>query len=205
MEISLKDAGKRFNFNWIIRKANLQIESGSRWVLLGANGSGKSTLLQILAGSTGLSEGEIHWRLHQKKIAQEDVYSSISIAAPYLELIEEFSLREHLAFHFSVKPAIDGLSLAELLELSGLKSKADLRISYFSSGMKQRVKLLLAILSDTPLLLLDEPLSNLDRNAAAWYQSLIDQYGRSRTIVVCSNSVEEEYRFCKHLFQISLS
>lgn len=205
MEISLKDAGKRFNFNWIIRKANLHIESGSRWVLLGANGSGKSTLLQILAGNTSLSEGEIVWHHNQKKVAQEDVFSCVSLAAPYLELIEEFSLSEHLSFHFSVKPAIDGLSIPELLELSGLKSKADLRISYFSSGMKQRVKLLLAILSDTPLLLLDEPLSNLDRSAASWYQSLIERYGRSRTIVVCSNSVEEEYRFCNQRFQIALS
>jgi ABC-type multidrug transport system ATPase subunit len=205
MEISLNNAGKRFNFNWIFRHVNLQIQTGSSWVLLGANGSGKSTLLQILAGNTSISEGEINWKINGLHEERDTVFQSVTIAAPYLELIEEFTLAEHLNFHFSIKPPIGKLSINELLALSGLKAKSDLRISYFSSGMKQRVKLLLAILSDTPLLLLDEPLSNLDRSAARWYQSLIEEYGKGRTIVVCSNSVEEEYRFCHHQFQISLS
>ena len=204
MEISLNNAGKRFNFNWIFRNVNLQVHAGSSWVLLGANGSGKSTLMQILAGSTSLSDGEISWKIDGIPQDRETIFRSVTIAAPYLELIEEFTLAEHLDFHFSIKPSIGKLNRAELLSLSGLKNKADLRISYFSSGMKQRVKLLLAILSDTPLLLLDEPLSNLDRTATRWYQSLIEEYGKGRTIVVCSNSVEEEYRFCDHQFQISL-
>jgi len=198
MEIILHQAGKRYNFNWIFKPIDLQITSGSRWVFMGSNGSGKSTLLQLVSGSTMLSDGNIRWKLNETEVSQEEVYRHISIAAPYLELIEEFTLEEHLKFHFSVKPPIDQLSIQEILEISGLKSKAHLNVGYFSSGMKQRLKLLLAILSDSSLLLLDEPLSNLDKDAGRWYLQMIEKYGRNRTIVVCSNSVDEEFRFCNH-------
>jgi ABC-type multidrug transport system ATPase subunit len=198
MEIILHQAGKRYNFNWIFKSIDLQITSGSRWVFMGSNGSGKSTLLQLVSGSTMLSDGNIRWKLNETEVSQEEVYRHISIAAPYLELIEEFTLEEHLKFHFSVKPPIDQLSIQEILEISGLKSKAHLNVGYFSSGMKQRLKLLLAILSDSSLLLLDEPLSNLDKDAGRWYLQMIEKYGRNRTIVVCSNSVDEEFRFCNH-------
>jgi ABC-type multidrug transport system ATPase subunit len=198
MEIILHQAGKRYNFNWIFKSIDLQITSGSRWVFMGSNGSGKSTLLQLVSGSTMLSDGNIRWKLNETEVSQEEVYRHISIAAPYLELIEEFTLEEHLKFHFSVKPPIDQLSIQEILEISGLKSKAHLNVGYFSSGMKQRLKLLLAILSDSSLLLLDEPLSNLDKDAGRWYLQMIEKYGRNRTIIVCSNSVDEEFRFCNH-------
>lgn len=203
MEITLHQAGKRYNFNWIFKSIDLQITSGSRWVFLGSNGSGKSTLLQLVSGSTLLSEGDINWKLSDVGIPQEEVYRHISISAPYLELIEEFTLEEHLKFHFSVKLPIDNLSIREILEISGLASRAHLKVGYFSSGMKQRLKLLLAILSDSKMLLLDEPLSNLDKDAGKWYLQMIERFGRNRTIIVCSNSVEEEFQFCNH--QINLN
>ena len=203
MEITLHQAGKRYNFNWIFKSIDLQIASGSRWVFMGSNGSGKSTLLQLVSGSTMLSEGIIYWKLKDSEIAQEEIYRHISIAAPYLELIEEFTLEEHLKFHFSVKPPIDQLSIQEILDISGLKSKAHLNVGYFSSGMKQRLKLLLAILTDSSLLLLDEPLSNLDKDAGKWYLKMIERFGRDRTIIVCSNSVDQEFQFCNHQFNLS--
>lgn len=203
MEITLQQAGKRYNFNWIFKSVGLQIASGSRWVFLGSNGSGKSTLMQLTSGSTMLSEGSISWKLNDQEIPQELVYQHISIAAPYLELIEEFTLEEHLRFHFSVKSPIDNLDISEILQLSGLANRAQLKVGYFSSGMKQRLKLLLAIVSNTPLLLLDEPLSNLDKDASKWYLNMIERFGEGRTIIVCSNSIEDEYRFCSN--QIDLN
>jgi ABC-type multidrug transport system ATPase subunit len=203
MEIALHQAGKRYNFNWIFKSIDLHLEAGSRWVFLGSNGSGKSTLMQLVSGSTILSEGTITWKLDGRIILQENVYQHISIAAPYLELIEEFTLEEHVRFHFSVKNPINQLTISEILSISGLASRAQLKVGYFSSGMKQRLKLLLAILSDTPLLLLDEPLSNLDKDAGQWYLDMIERFGNRRTIVVCSNSVEEEFKFCSN--QINLN
>ena len=126
----------------------------------------------------------------------------MSIAAPYLELIEDFTLKEHIQFHFSVKKSVRDLSVNEVIELSGLKKSANKKISYFSSGMKQRLKLTLAILSDTPLLLLDEPLSNLDSKAGDWYANLIENYTAGRSIVVCSNHQPNEYFFHKQQLNI---
>jgi ABC-type multidrug transport system ATPase subunit len=204
MEIALHQAGKRYNFNWIFKSIDLHLTAGSRWVFLGSNGSGKSTLMQLISGSTILSEGSIVWKRNDQVIPQEEVYQYISIAAPYLELIEEFTLEEHIRFHFSVKKPLNQMEIKEILEISGLANRAQLKVGYFSSGMKQRLKLLLAILSDTPLLLLDEPLSNLDKDASKWYLNMIERFGTNRTIVVCSNSVEEEYKFCSNQINLNL-
>jgi ABC-type multidrug transport system ATPase subunit len=202
MEISLNEVGKRYNFNWIFNKVTFDIPSGDCCVFLGANGSGKSTLLQLISGAIIHSSGEIHWKHQSKIIEPEQIYQYVSIAAPYLDLIEEFTLREHIQFHFSVKQSIHKLSLDEILDLTELRYAADRRIRYFSSGMRQRIKLILAILSDTPLLLLDEPLSNLDQKAAEWYRDLIHHYGDGRTIIVSSNHQESEYFFCKRKLNI---
>jgi len=196
MEILLDQVGKRFNFNWIFNNVDLRIASGEHKAITGSNGSGKSTMLQILGGAQVPSTGKIRWKLNGEGISDELVYQFISIASPYLELIEDFTLKEHIDFHFSVKQPIKGLDTELIISRTGLKHVLNRRVSYFSSGMKQRLKLALAIMSDTPLLLLDEPLSNLDKKAASWNADLIHEYGTGRTIIVCSNSQQDEYAFC---------
>jgi ABC-type multidrug transport system ATPase subunit len=202
MEITLNQVSKRFNFNWIFKGVSMKIQPNQPWVILGSNGSGKSTLLSIIAGASIPSEGRIQWGHESIEILETEIYRHVSIAAPYLELIEEFTLQEHLKFHFSVKPLIAGIAFDELPRIIGLEKALDRRISYFSSGMRQRLKLALAILSDTPVLLLDEPLSNLDRKAGIWYADLIEQFGKNRVIVVCSNHQTDEYAFCKHSISV---
>lgn len=203
MEITLVHLSKRFNFTWLFRDLNHTFAPESRTVILGSNGSGKSTLLQILAGYVPVSEGSIGWKVNNDSISADKLYQHISLATPYIELIEEFTLREHVEFHFRLKPVCKNISTKELLQISGLADKSELRLSYFSSGMKQRVRLLLAILSDTPLVLLDEPTSNLDVKAITWYNNLIEQFGMQRTIVVCSNNVAEDYSFCTEQIELS--
>jgi ABC-type multidrug transport system ATPase subunit len=202
VEVTLNQVSKRFNFNWIFKSVSCQISPDSPLVILGSNGSGKSTLLSIISGSTLPSEGDLKWKINNELINEASVYQQVSIAAPYLELIEDFTLKEHIQFHFSVKKSVRDLSVNEVIELSGLKKSANKKISYFSSGMKQRLKLTLAILSDTPLLLLDEPLSNLDSKAGDWYANLIENYTAGRSIVVCSNHQPNEYFFHKQQLNI---
>lgn len=196
MTITLNKAGKKFYREWIFRNLDLTLEAGSKWVILGPNGSGKSTLLQILSGATGLTEGEIKYNSNDTEISVEEIYHSISISAPYLELIEEFTLEEIIHFHFKFKKAKNNLTEVEVLTLSGLESKKDKVFKFFSSGMKQRIKLTLAILSDTSILLLDEPCSNLDSEVVKWYQEMIRKYAMDRTIIVASNNQKEEFGFC---------
>lgn len=202
MTITLNKAGKKYYREWIFRNLDLTLEAGSKWVLLGPNGSGKSTLLQILSGAVGLTEGEIRYSSGDGEIAIDSVFHSVSISAPYLELIEEFTLEEIVHFHFKFKKIRKGLSEADVISLSGLGSKKDKVFKYFSSGMKQRIKLTLAILSDTPLLLLDEPCSNLDSQVIKWYQQMIADFAMDRTIIVASNNQQDEFSFCNQRISI---
>lgn len=198
MKIILNNIGKRYNSEWIFRKVDHEFTSDNNYVILGANGSGKSTLLQVIAGNLIPSEGEIELKVESSefKVEEEDRYKHLSFASPYLELFEEFTLIESIELQSKFKPFYEGLTTQQIVELTGLEKSKDKQLKYYSSGMKQRVRLALAILSDTPLLLLDEPASNLDKNAINWYQKLIEQYSKNRLIIVASNQQEQEYSFC---------
>lgn len=203
MNIQLQQAGKKYSGNWIFRNLNLTLPEGGTLAVLGPNGSGKSTLLQVLSGAVLLTEGKINYSSDHLPISEEDAFREVVIAAPYLELIEEFTIDECVRLHFGFKKIVRNYTPAEVIELSGLKHASNKPIRFFSSGMKQRLKLTLACLSDVPLLLLDEPCSNLDSEAIAWYADLIRVYGQQRTIVVCSNNQENEFFFCKHTININ--
>ena len=196
MNIFLKNAGKKYYREWIFRNADLTFSQAQKTVILGPNGSGKSTLLQVIAGAVLPNEGGIRYHVGEKNISSDEIFHHVSFVAPYLELIEEFTLREIVRFHFKFKPSIDKLSEMEILAFTGLEERSEQVYKYFSSGMKQKVKLTLAFLSDTSLLLLDEPCSNLDSSGIAWYQQMIDTYSNGRTIIIASNHHEEEYSFC---------
>ena len=201
-KISCKGLGKRYNREWIFRGIQLEFLKGSASAVLGHNGSGKSTFIQILSGYMMQSEGSILYEIDGKHIEQEKVYKQISYSAPYLELIEDFSFEEAVQFQSRFKGFVDKMSEAEVIERSGLKKDAGKLIKYFSSGMKQRVKLILSILADTSILFLDEPASNLDKSGIDWYRSLIDEYRRDRFVFVCSNQQEHEFDFCESVIRI---
>lgn len=202
MTISLSDAGKRYNRDWIYRHFSYTFEKGNAYAITGPNGSGKSTLLQSLSGSQLISEGKIEWIKKGVKTDPEQVYRDVSLCAPYLELIEEMTLSEFLEFHRGFKSFLPGLKINDLITLVGLEKAVNKQIRYYSSGMKQRVKLAQCILSDTAIVLLDEPCTNLDSTGIALYHSLIRDYGNGRLIVVSSND-ETEYRFCNERINIS--
>ncbi len=200
--IILTDAGKRFNREWIYRHCYYELEIGKSYAITGPNGSGKSTLLQAIAGSMQLSEGSIVWNDQQAQpIDTEQLYKQLAIAAPYLELIEEMTAKEFLEFHSQFKPLIASVPIDEILNIIGLEKAVGKQIRYFSSGMKQRIKLAQAIFSDTPLLLLDEPCTNLDATGYALYHSLIKNYCANKLIVVSSND-EQEFNFCDRVMRI---
>ena len=202
MNISLTNTGKRYNFEWIFRKLNYEFTSDNNYVILGSNGSGKSTLLQTIAGNCISSEGEIKYLISDNFVEVENIFKSLSFAAPYLELFEEFTFTESIRFQAQFKPFTSQLTTKEIIELTQLEKSTDKQIKYYSSGMKQRVRLALAILADTPLLLLDEPTSNLDKKAIDWYQKLVTDFSKERLIIVASNQQEYEYPFCNKQLSI---
>jgi ABC-type multidrug transport system ATPase subunit len=201
MQITLNNTGKRYNREWIFRHCSYTFASGKNYAITGPNGSGKSTLLQIIAGATLHNEGTVEYSNDDKLTSTEKHYSNISIAAPYLELIEEMTAKEMLSFHSKFKPLIQTLSIEDMLKIVGLEKAVNKQLRYFSSGMKQRLKLAQAFFSNTPVLLLDEPTTNLDADGIALYQSLISNYTKDKLVIVSSN-VKEEYGFCEEVIEI---
>ena len=212
MQIKLTNIGKRYNYEWIFRKVDYEFTSENNYVILGANGSGKSTLLQVIAGNLIASEGEIKYQVSGIKyqdsepeisiVPEENIFKHLGFASPYLELFEEFTLKESIEFQGQFKPFYENLTTRQIVELTQLEKSQNKQLKYYSSGMKQRVRLALAILANTPLLLLDEPTSNLDKKAIDWYQNLVNDYSKDRLIIVCSNQQEYEYPFCNKQLSI---
>lgn len=190
MTIRLDRIGKRFNREWIFRHLSASFAPGEIVAIVGANGSGKSTLLSVLWAQTPPSEGDIRFETASGEIPAEEAFAHFSIAAPYMDLADDFTPREQIDFHFSFKNPINAGGHSSLLESIGLAHVADRPIRAFSSGMKQRLKLGLAFFSDTPVLFLDEPTTNLDRAAMHWYTDLLARSTR-RLIFIATNTHED--------------
>jgi ABC-type multidrug transport system ATPase subunit len=222
MKITLTDVGKRFNREWIFRHLNFEFTNGNAYAIIGPNGSGKSTFLQVIAGAMAESEGRIEytmvderWPMAERKtetevrqrstvngqLPAENIHQQISISSPSLELIEEMTLVEFLEFHHIFKPFVSIINTQQIITEIDLEKSAHKQIRYYSSGMKQRVKLAQAIFTDTPVLLLDEPCTNLDEQGIKLYQELIKNYSDDRIVIVSSNDFQE-YQFCSERINI---
>jgi ABC-type multidrug transport system ATPase subunit len=200
MQIKLTGTGKRYNREWIFRHFDYEFLSGKTYAITGPNGSGKSTLLQVIAGSLSHNEGTVEMNNGGQAIAEEARHQHLSIAAPYLELVEEMTAREFLSFHRVFKPL--SLPDEEILSIIELSKAADKQIRYYSSGMKQRLKLAQALFCQTPVLLLDEPTTNLDASGAALYRRLIGEHLNNKLVIISSND-KQEYAFCGEVIPIT--
>ena len=200
--IDIDKIGKKFRNEWIFKNLSLQLKTGDVLGITGSNGYGKSTLLQVLSGFMSVSTGSISYSYNHKHVQPDSVYELVSLASPYLVLVEDYTLREMLKFYFRFKKIANGITVDNILEESLLKQHADKQLKDFSSGMKQKVKLLLAITSDTPILLLDEPCTNLDSHVIEWYQQYLRKFSSDRLIIVCSNQVKEELFMCNKFLSI---
>ena len=201
-KIVLENTAKRYIKEWVFRDLSYTFEKNNAYVLLGSNGSGKSTLLQVVSSYLSPTKGKVQFFNDDKLIESSSIYKKISLATPYMELPEEFTLSEVIDFHLKFKSFRTNISKDDFIEICYLENARNKVVSNFSSGMKQRLKLALAILSDTDGLFLDEPTSNLDKKGIEWYKQLISDNLEGRIVVVCSNHIEEEYFFCNEQIQI---
>jgi len=203
LQITVENIGKKFVREWIFRNASFELLSGQTYTFVGPNGSGKSTLLQLLTGLFPASEGVIRYIDHAgKEVDTDDWYKHIVIAAPYLELVEEFTLREMVEFHTKFKPLKNKISIAEFEDMIQLSHASNKLIRHFSSGMKQRLKLGLAFLSDVPVIFLDEPTTNLDAQGFQWYLDNVILHTQNQLVLLGSN-VKQEYEFCENIISVS--
>jgi len=202
MQVKLHDVSKKFQNHSVFKNVNLDLPDGYRGVILGGNGSGKSTLLKIISTALVPSTGTVTYTSKNAEVEESARYKHVSFCAPYIDLIEDFTLEEHIAFQQKFHPFIDGISSTEIISRLQLGRFKDRNIKTYSSGMRQRVRLALAIMADSDLLLLDEPTSNLDPNAKTWYKELLLDFAGNRSIIVGSNFLEEEFFFAKNSIEL---
>jgi ABC-type multidrug transport system ATPase subunit len=196
MELSLQGIGKRFGKDWIIKDVDLHLPEGSHTAITGANGSGKSTLMKIIAGFLSPTKGKIH----HHPIDKDAFYKEVSIVAPYLDIYRDLDMKQQLRFHFSMRDYVQGMNEEALIDILSLPS--DRPISSFSSGMVQRLKIGLALSTQSSVLLLDEACMNLDKNAMDWYASSLKRLAGDRLVIVASNTEGVETESCTRRFKI---
>jgi ABC-type multidrug transport system ATPase subunit len=192
IQISVQGLGKRFNREWIFRGLNYTFTAGKTYAITGPNGSGKSTFLQVLWGQLPPSAGSFQYKKdHHTEISHEDLYQCITIATPYMDLIDELTLQEQLNFHFRLKHSRAGISQEEMLDKMYLRHARHKHISNLSSGMRQRVKLALAFFTQADVVFLDEPGTNLDKQAFEWYRRQLSELPDTSLVFIASNNPDE--------------
>lgn len=192
LTLSTIQLAKRYNREWIFKNLDYTFQSGKTYAITGPNGSGKSTLMQVLWGQLPQSSGAISYSQSGKDIPVEEIFRHVVVAAPYMDLIEELTLAEHLAFHFKLRKPRPGYSVDSIIEKLYMTDSRDKQIANFSSGMKQRLKLGLAFFTDAQLIFLDEPGTNLDEQALAWYcENLKNAVLENKLTFIASNQKNE--------------
>lgn len=201
MEVSLQQVSRHFYYRWVFKDLTYRFSNPNWYSITGFNGSGKSTLLQVISGFLSPSKGKIFYSIDGQSISNDSFFSHLSLAAPYLDLIGEFSPQEHLEFHKTFKPLKTGFTVQSILENTGLYEHRNKAIRFFSSGMIQRLRLAQALYFDTSLLLLDEPTSHLDQQGVEWYQAMLAECCHYQCVIIASNN-PADYEQC--YFQIPI-
>ena len=192
MRVSVNAVTKRFNRNAVFADLSFDVEPGQVFGIVGRNGSGKSTLLRILGGLLSPSSGGVGYAMNGAAVDHERLYRHIGYAAPYLVLYEEFNAVENIQLYARIRgTAMPARDAAALLERVGLPTDRKDPIRAFSSGMKQRMKLLFAIMHRPALLLLDEPISNLDADGRRVVYDIVQEFRRSGTVIIATNDDED--------------
>ena len=196
MRIELQDIAKKYHRSYLFRNINLSFDKGTSYAILGPNGSGKSTLLKIISGYVSATKGKVLWYDDDDKEIERVLYHQyFSFTSPYLELFDELNLEEHLRLHFQLKKMRHGITLDGIIERGMFQEHRKKLLKHFSSGMLQRLKLCMALFSNDPILLLDEPCTNLDETGVNWYRDLVQSYIGNKLVIIASNQAHE-YDFC---------
>ncbi len=179
---------KNFGRRLIFKDINFQIDCSGIMGISGANGSGKSTLVKILAGISSPSSGKIIHKIDNKEILPENLHNHIGFVSPYLVLYEEFSAWENLNYFAEIRAVkFNKEKIEYLLNQFLLFDRRNDLVKTYSSGMKQRLKFIFALMHSPELLILDEPTSNLDQEGKDSVYKIIREESESSIVIIASN------------------
>lgn len=198
ISIEIKGISKIFSSKRaVFRNVNYSFKSGNIYSITGQNGSGKSTLLKILAGVLSKSNGNIEWVVDSMKIDNEVVNEFFGFVAPYLNLYEEFNINEIVQIVADIRGIeLDLQFINGLIKDFGLEKRTLDPISSFSSGMKQRVKFIIALIHKPKILLLDEPFTNFDELGIEIVTAIIREIIKQNGIVIIASNDKDEIEIC---------
>jgi heme exporter protein A len=190
--------GRRLIFNNI----NFQFENNGIFGISGPNGSGKSTLIKIIAGITSPSSGKIIHNNNKSPVIPEKLHNHIGFVSPYLVLYDEFSAWENMNYFADIRNvSFDSEKVTFLLDRFLLLNRKDDLVKTYSSGMKQRLKFIFALMHSPSLLLLDEPTSNLDVEGKDKVYAILKKESESSIIIIASNE-QSDLELCSSLIQL---
>lgn len=201
ISLSVENIAKRFTREWIFRGLTYDFKVGEPVAIIGPNGSGKSTLVKSLAGIIPVNEGAVSFSKANSPIDEENWHQYIGLSAPYLELIEEFTLDEAIDFHLKFRPFVQGIDKSVFLNKLNLKGHENKFVRDFSSGMKQKLKLGFAFYTENQILILDEPTASIDHIGFEWYFEEVQKHIDSKILIIASNE-PKEYTFCENHISI---
>ena len=203
MELELTAVSHRFGRRVLFRDVNLIVEGGTSLAVTGANGSGKSTLLQIAAGLITPWRGSARLTVQNATVAEEDLPLRSALVAPYFNVYDGLTVRENLDFIRKARgEARDDHRIEQIVEEVGLGRRIDDFVSTFSSGMKQRVKLAVALMARPDVLLLDEPSSNLDEAGREVIRNAMRDHMDGGGIVLLATNEAQEAGLCDVEFRV---
>ncbi len=202
IKLELKNLTKTFERRVIFRNVNLDWEAPGLFGVAGPNGSGKSTLVKVITGLISPSSGDVKLSVNGKSYHPAGAIDHFGFAAPYLVLYDEFTAKENLALSMNIRGLhLDEKYMDELLEhFSLIKRKNDL-VRAYSSGMKQRLKIIFAFIHNPALVILDEPTANLDAEGKEKVYQLARRVAEEKIVIFATNE-EEELRMCREVIKI---
>ena len=196
------ELNKTFGRRLIFKNLNFKIQNEGILGISGANGSGKSTLVKIIAGINSPTEGKIIHQENGKEIIAEKLHNYIGFVSPYLVLYEEFTAWENLNYFAQIRRVeFNKEKIENLLSEFLIYNRKDDLVKTYSSGMKQRLKFIFALMHSPKLLILDEPTSNLDEEGKQSVYNIIENEGKTNIVIIASNE-KSDLQFCSQILKL---
>jgi len=190
--LKAKDICKYYSRSLLFKDISFELAPGDVLAITGWNGSGKSTLIRIIAGLVRASSGTVSMFCEDKLVPKESRRRFIGMVAPALSLYDELTALENMVFFCKVRGVNSQVEACrDTLEMVGLSEHAHKLSGRYSSGMKQRLKLAQALLHHPPLLLLDEPGTNLDSKGMDIVKDMISNQRKWGMTIIASNEQRE--------------
>ena len=190
--IQSQNLSKLFGRRLIFKDINFNWSDKGIFGISGPNGSGKSTLVKIVAGLIAPSSGQIIHKNSEGEIIPEKLHNHIGFVSPYLVLYEEFSAWENLKIFAKIRGiALNEEMVIKYLAKFLLENRRNDLVKTYSSGMKQRLKFIFALMHSPEVLIFDEPTSNLDEEGKKSVYEIIEETSKNSIVVIASNEVKD--------------